>query len=362
MSIKTTITDGRGEGIAAGVHKNKDVPAGLVVYSEPYRNFIAQTKPLLSTTTGSVDANVDASFSGTPDGIHNGTDSALWTGSALTGTWTFDSTAQAQAGTRSVDATATVHNDEAQFERSSAITANDYAAMTGYIYITAWPSSGTKEVELRNRLAGVDVGNSINLSDYVNTGILNTWQKYTIPLADFGLSADSIDQLVVRTIDIGGGAAPDYYLDTMQWEETGSETFLLEADLGTKYYITHMSIVMADAYDGTLASASHPNIKYNQLLAVSKLTNGIIFRLTSDDIIRFNGIFQQHVDYLTFPGIKVTSGGDGTNTWIQYDILFDFPLVLDSRTKDKLEMILADDLSGLLYHRVLVRGYTETLI
>ncbi len=55
-------------------------------------------------------------------------------------------------------------------------------------------------------------------------------------------------------------------------------------------------------------------------------------------------------------------GGDGTNTWIKYDIDFDFPLVLDSRTKDTLDMILSDDLSGLLYHRVLIRGYTETLI
>lgn len=361
MAIKTVITDGCGEGIDAGVHKKNDVPSGIVSYTEPYRDFIAQTKPLLSETTGGVDANVNASFSGTPDGIHDGTDSALWTGSALTGTWTFDSTAQAQAGTKSVDATATVNNDEAQFARASAITASDYAAMTGYIYITAWPATGTKEVELRNRLAGVDVGNSVNLSNYINTGVLNSWQKYTIPLADFGLGADSIDQLVVKTIDIGGGAAPDYYLDTMQWEETGSEVFSVSADQGTKYYITNMSITMADAYDGTLASASHPNIKYNQLLGISKLTNGIVFRLTADDIVRFNGVFQQHIDYMTFPGLKVSTGGDATNTWLQYDIAFDYPFVMDSRSKDKLEMILSDDLSGLLFHRVLVRGYTETI-
>jgi hypothetical protein len=73
-------------------------------------------------------------------------------------------------------------------------------------------------------------------------------------------------------------------------------------------------------------------------------------------------MFQQHVDYLTFPGLTVESGGDATNTWITYSIKFDFPLVIDSRTKDKLEMILADDLSGLLYHRVLIRGYKEEII
>lgn len=361
MTIKSVITDGCGEGIDAGVHNKPDVPSGLVTYTEPYRNYIAQTKPLLSETTGGINANVDATFSGTPDGIHNGTDSVLWTGSALTGTWTFDSTAQAQAGTKSIDATATVNNDEAQLERGSTIIADSYTAMTGYIYITSWPSSGTKEVELRNRLAGVDVGNSVNLSDYINTGVLNAWQKYTIPLGDFGLGTDAIDQLIVKTIDIGGGAPPDYYLDTIQWEETGSEVFSVSADLGTIYSITHMSITMADAYDGTLANSSHPNIKYNQLLALSKLTNGIVFRLTTDSVVRFNGVFQQHVDYMTFPGLGVTSGGDATNTWIRYDIPFDYPFVMDSRTKDKLEMTLSDDLSGLLYHRVLVRGYKETI-
>jgi hypothetical protein len=361
MTIKSVITDGCGEGLDAGVHFKQDVPPGLVAFTEPYRDFIAQTKPLLSETTGGINANVDASFSGTPDGIHNGTDTALWTATAISGTWTFDSTGQAQAGTKSIDATATVDNNEAQLERSSAITANSYTAMTGYIYITAWPATGTKEVELRTRLAGVDVGNTVSLSNYVSTGTLNTWQKFTIPLADFGLGADSIDQVIVKTVDIGGGVAPDYYLDTMQWEETGSETFSVTPDLGTKYYVTHMSITMADAYDGTLASASHPNIKYNQLLGVSKLTNGIVFRLTTDQIVRFSGIFQQHIDYMTFPGLKVTTGGDATNTWLQYDIVFDYPFVMDSRTKDKLEMTLSDDLSGLLYHRVLVRGYTETI-
>jgi hypothetical protein len=361
MAIDTIITDGCGAGIAAGVHEKKDVPAGLVVHTEPLRDFIGQTKPMLNETTGAVDANIDASFSGTPDGIHDGTDSVLWTGSALTGTWTFDSTSQAQAGTKSVDATATVNNDEAQFERGSTIVADDYVAITGYIYITSWPGSGTKEVELRVRLAGVDVGNTVGLSNYINTGTLNTWQKFTIPIGDLGLGTDTVDQVVIRTIDIGGGAAPDYYLDTMQWEETGSVTFSVEADPGTKYYITELTIVMADAYASTLADASVPNIKYNQLLALSKLTNGILFRLTTDDIIRFNGLFQQHVDFMTFPGLTFTAGGDGTNTWIQYNAPFSFPAVLGSRKKDKLEMQLSDDLSGLLYFRVLVRGYTETI-
>lgn len=361
MAIETIITGGAGEALNAAVIEKQDLPRGLVVYTEPARSYIAQTKALASETTGGINANVNAAFSGTPDGIHNGTDSVLWTGSALTGTWTFDSTAQAQAGTKSVDATATIGNDEAQFERGSTVSAGDYQALSGYIYITGWPTSGTKEVELRFRLAGVDQSSTVNLSEYINTGTLNAWQKFAIPLADFGLGAVNIDQLIVKTIDIGGGAAPDYYLDTVQLEETGQEIFSAIADTGSKYYVTDLSITMADAYDSTLANSSVQNIKYNQLLALAKLGNGILFRLTTNEIVRFQGVFQQHVDFMTFPGLTVESGGDATNTWIRYSVKFDFPFVMDSRTKDKFEMILSDDLSGLLYHRVLISGYTETI-
>jgi hypothetical protein len=360
MGIKTIIGDGSGAGLEAGVHRKPDLPSGLVVYSEPIRNFIAQTYPLVNSETGAIDANIDASFSGTPDGIHNGTDSVLWTATAISGTWTFDSTAQAQQGTKSIDATATVNDNEAQLERSSAITANDYTAMTGYIYITSWPGSGTKDVQLRTRLAGVDVGNSIDLSNYITVGTLNTWQKFSIPREDFGLNSDSIDQVVIKTVDLGGGAAPDYYLDTMQWEEQGQAIYQLNQDIGTKFYATDLSITIVDAYDSTLASASMPNIKYNQLLGLSALNNGIIFRLTTDDIIRFNGVFKQHADFMTFPGLTIQTGGDATNTWLTYNIKLDYPFVLDNRLKDSFEMILSDDLSGLLFYRVFIRGYTET--
>lgn len=360
MPIKTIIDDVNGNGQARVKHAKKDLLNGLMVYTEPFRDYIAQTKPM-ADSTGSIEANKNAAFSGTPDGVHNGGDNAYWTASALSGTWDFASTTVAQQGSASIDATSTVDNSVAQFERSSSINAANYAAITGYIYITGWPGGGgAKDVLLRVREAGADIGNSVNLSNYINTGILNSWLKFSIPFEDLVLGSNDFDQILITTRSTGGGSAPDYYLDTIQVEETGSYTFSVIPDNGTKLHVSRLSMVMVDAYNGTLADSSHPNIKYNQFLGVSKLSNGINFRLVTDGITRFNGIFKQHADFLTFPGLTTTSGGDATNTWIKYDILFDYPFVLDSRTSDSFTMTLSDDLSGLLYFRVFVRGYRET--
>jgi hypothetical protein len=360
MAIDVKIEDGRGSNGSASVIEKNDIPSGLLVYTESFRDIIGQTKALVSPVYGA-DFNVNAAFGGTPEVIHNGTDTVVWTGSALTGTWDFASTTQAQAGTKSVEAINTVNNDEAQFEAGVAISNAAYVAVTGYIYITSWATIGTKDIRVRNRLAGVDVGNELDLSAYIDNTLFNSWQKFTIPVEDFAMSAGNIDQLIVKTVDIGGGAAPDYYLDTLQWEETGGATWTVTPDSQSIYRISDINITIADAYDSTLASSSHQKIPYDTLLGVSALTTGLGFKLTTNGVVRFDGSFKQHIDFMSFPGITCQSGGDGTNTWVTYTIHFDPNFILDYRTDDKFEMTLSEDLSGLLYARVFVRGGKEEI-
>lgn len=357
--IKVTLQDGNGSGLGADVFDGEK-GKGLVTYTHPRVSAIAQTKAFSNPTNG-IDLNVDATFSGTPEGIHNGTDSSLWTASALSGTWTFNSTAQANTGTRSVDATATVNNSTAQFEVGSPITASNYVALTGFIYIASvGTGGGNKEVELRFRLAGVNVSDIVDLSDFVSSAVTGVWQKFTIPLEEFAISSATLDQLTVTTISTNG-TPPDYYLDDIQLEEQGSAVYTVSADSQSIYKIRQLKITMADAYDSTLADASHQKIPYDSFLGVSSLDSGINFRLVSNEITRFDGQFRRHIDFVAFPGIEVESGGDGTNTWVSYDVTFDPPAVLDSRTKDTFTITLADDLSGLLYFRVFVRGDKEEL-
>jgi hypothetical protein len=363
VTIKVTLGDGQGTNGEAAVVKRAELPAGVVTYTEPYRVGVPRTTAAVSATYGA-DMNQNIAFSGSPDGIHDGTDSVLWTGSNLSGAnFVFNSTAQARAGTKSVDATATLGTNEALFTRSSAIDSDSYTALSGSIYITGWATSGTKEVELRVRLAASDVGNTVALSNYIDNTLFNVWQDFVVPVADFGLLGSNMDELVVQTIDIGGGAAPDYYLDELDWQEAGgAETYVVEATANHRYSLTTMTISMADAYVSTLADATHQKLPYNTLLGVAALSTGIQFRLTTDDTVRFNSLFKNHMDFMGFPGAEVQSGGDGTNTWATYNYTFNPPFVLDSRKGDKLEVIINDNLSGLLRLRVLVRGTEEEFV
>lgn len=362
MAIKTTITDGRGVNGEMTVVERSGLPAGALVYTEPYRNDFGQVIPFSNPTYG-FDLNQAATYSGTPDGVHNGTDSALWTGTAISGTWTFDSTSQAQAGTKSIDATATTNNDEAQLERSSAISTGSYTALTGWIYITGWPTSGTKEVRLRIRNAGTDIGTTLDLSNYIETQNFNTWQKFAIPMADFTALTTNFDQLMVVTIDQGGGAAPDYYLDTIQWEETGAPiAYTLEPPSGSVYRVFNITIFAAANVSSTLTSASHQNVAYNEFFGISKLTIGLVSNTTKDGEFSFTGLFQQFADFAMIPATRFDSGGNGTDTWYRFDTKFDRPIVLDSRLGDNLQFIVNDDLSTLQFFRIFANGTTEPII
>jgi hypothetical protein len=362
VAIKTTITDGCGEGIDAGVHKKPDLASGLVVYTEPYRDTIAQTKFAINDTFGA-DINQSATFTGTPEGVHNGIDSTLWTASALSGTWDFESTDQFKSGAKSVDGTAANNNTVAQFEKASTISTGSYVALTGWVYISDWSTGGSvKEIEIELRTAGVLQGNFINVSEYLDSTSFGVWQKIIIPLGDFNTGTVDIDQVWVRNRDQGGGAAPNFYLDDIQFEETGgTQVYSVIPDTGTIFKPDSLTISLADAYDSTLANSSVPNIKYNQLLGVSKLDGGIILRLTVDDKVRFQAILKQHLDFIQIP-FNWSASGDGTNTSISYIIDFGkVPLELDSRRGDKIELIISDDLSGLLHFRASFRGSTEQI-
>lgn len=363
MTIRTIISDGCGEGIEAGVHKGKDLPGGLVVYTEPVRSMQLQSKVAINDTFG-VDMNVNVSFGGTPDGIHDGGDSVLWAASALSGTWDFTSAAiTGQGGSGEViDATSTVHNNEALFTRASTISTGAYTAVTGYIYITGWPGSGTKSVEVEIRNGGAIVGNSLAIEGYVNSGILNVWQKFVIPIGDFNIGTQDVDEMVIRTIDIGGGQAPNYYLDTMQFEETGSPAeFTIAPGIGTILKLSRVTLTVAGPFVGTLLNGTMPNLPYNTLLGLAKLPTGIRITLITNQTIQFTTLWQQHIDIMQISGMQMQSGGDGTNTWITYDLILDTPLRLDSRCGDHISYTINDDLSGLLFLRAFAQGSEEMI-
>lgn len=371
MTLKISLKDGTGYNGEAAVRDlaDRNVPAGLMVYTEPYKQFTPELF-FFSNSTYGIDMNQNAAFSGTPEGVHNGADTTLWTASAVQGSWDFNSSAQAQSGSFSIDATGTANNAEARFDDATSIDMSNYIALSGWIYITGWETIGVKDVQIEARINTVLVGNLVNLSNYINTNTFNQWQKFAIPKADLGLSTQTVDELRIRTISSGGGAAPDYYLDNIQWEQTGGPiTFTIKPNVGTRLYLTSIVDFAVSNVDstftltaGTGKAPNSPNISYNKFFGETALTTGFVSIITQNEQVVFAAAARQNSDLLQIPNSNMTIGSDGTTTWYKWAGEFPTPFVLDGDRGDVWTAIINDDLSTLLQFRAIATGYSEKIL
>ena len=341
----------RDENHANGKEANK--PFGIAAYTHPMDHHI-NNNIIASNDTYGPDLNISISAGGTPLLIHNGGDSSGWSASAISGIWDFVSTTQANTGTQSVDAFATVNGEEALFNGDSgAITFNNYEALSGAIYVTGWGTKGTKDVSLKFRLAGTDISNEINLSEYISTTTVNEWQNFTIGLTDFAISGTTLDQLVVKTIDIGGGPPPNYYLDDIQFEETGAPAiYTMTPEKGQRVSAQALELTLVDDLNPTSTDGASYGFSYNKILNLNALENGIIFRWYRKNKLRFSGNVKNLFNLLNLPGARiVTSISDSTNTMLKIRLDFSTEIELLGSEDDRIEIVIQDDLSGLLEFR-----------
>lgn len=359
MGIKTTI-HGTKEGNSADVQEAGFLSAapGLVVYTEPRQRPVSRVRPFTNSTYGG-DFNQNAGFGGTPAGIHNGTDSVLWTSSVVggpTSKFDFASTTQAYAGTKSVDGSASTNGVSAVFTAGSPITVSSYVAFTMYIYLTSWDQSDTtRNITIEPRLSGVSVGSSVNVAAKINTASLNTWQKVVIPFSEFLFSSATFDSIYMTTV-APAGTPPDYFVDNLQLEQTGSPlSYTVEPTSGKMFAITGYNIFIADVLDTTLASNSMPKLAYDKLLGTT-LSSGISMIIREKGVERSGGVFYGLVDFLSKLGRStITSGSDGTNAWVSVHVDVD-SVDLDSMNKDSITLTISDDLSGLLRFDIVALG------
>jgi len=364
LGVVATISDAGGTGKELNL-VNSDVdpdgPTGIPTYTERRKDLNSIVIPFLNDLSGA-DMTVNVAFGGAPELIHNGSDTlGTWSGTVIQGTWVFNSTTQANTGSASIDATATVTDDEALFASGGLINFDNFTALTGAVYLTKFSSTGIKHIEIRTRLSGVNVGSVVNLDDFIDTGTLNAWQSFAIGDASFGLNGDNVDEFVVRTVSSGGGPPPAYFLDDMQWEQTGvPQVFTASPSVGTWLHLTSLSLFFADDIAGTLANGTMPNLAFDQLLGVSKLNNGVIVQLTQKDKVTFQNNFRQLADLLVSPTVSVqNAGSDGTNTWMKLLVDFPEPIILKSELGDSVTLTFNDDLSGLSFLRAAAAGEEE---
>jgi len=360
MSLKSIITD-KQSGESADVTCN-GYGCALSVATHP---LVEKEDKLLFFTnaTEGIEMNKDASFGGTPDKVHDGTDSVLWTGANVVGAnATFNSAAQAHAGATSVLVTTPTAGDIFEFDKAADINLNNYVALTMWIYVDGnWGDGDSTEVYGYDDGAGLTVGVAVNLEDYFNPAVTGTWQKISIPLEDMALTtATTVDRLrfaQVSTLAV----KPTYYLDDIQFEETGTPlNYDVEPEKGTWFHVRKLMVFYADAYTGTLADATMPKIPYDGFFGVSALDTGIVYQRIIEDDTKTTYAIKQHSDFMNFSDATVSGyGSDGTNSWVSIKINFASEIILRPENFDKLRLQITEDLSGLLSFRISVGGFIE---
>lgn len=353
MAIETQIISKDGESVELRRGFFNGRPQGLVSFTSELYNW-EQRSLLFLDENGSRSMAIDASFGGTPDGVHNGTDSVEWTAAATVGTWDFSSTTQAHSGTKSIEALNMSNGDIATISKGSDLDFTGYVSVTGWIYITRFNATG-QELMLSMYDNGAIVGNDVNVMSYVNAASLNTWQKFSIPKADIGVADVNVDAMVIEFV-VNSGSAPRLYLDDIQIEETGGKAFSAVPSVGKLVQIKAIEFTFADALDTTLTNGTMHNLSYDKILGVSSLTTGIGLQRFQDGQPQVNVIMKNICDMLASTFDIINVGCDGTNTFLKLRVELPVYVTLDSIHSDKFQLNISDDLSGLLEFRAIAIG------
>jgi len=331
-------------------------PVSLAVATRPQRVF-KNRLAFFSNDEHGIDMNVDASIGGTPVAVHDGTDTALWTATSIQGTkFTFDSTDRSNDGTKSIKIDNPDVDDTLQLDKGSDLDCTGYVSLSMYINVDKdWNIDTNIEIYGYDTGLGQIVGTAVSLQDYFVWNDFDVWQKIVIPLTDFGELSESttLDALRIKIVATNG-KAPKFYLDTIQFEQTGTPvSFIVQPPQGLWYHIKSFQILMADAHTGIVENGTMPNIPYNKFLTGSALVAGLNYQRISEGIIEASFNIKKFIDFMILSNATITGyGSDGTNSWVSVNVRFTEPVILKSESYDKMSLTIAEDLTDLLFLRV----------
>ncbi len=327
----------------------RDGVQGNVSYTSP----LVQGQPLNIFAThpdNGREMAINAAFGGTPVKVHDGIDSALWTGSQIVGTKvTFDSTVRPYTGLKSVRVNGPSVDDVWQFDRGSDLTVSGYAAVTLFVNVDRrWTTGDSFVIHGWDTTTSTLVGTPVLLEDYFDPFTFDVWNKLTIPLADMGLTSGTIDAFRMGMV-AQNGSSPRFYVDDFQIEQTtsGAEYDMAAPD-GKKFLLHQFRYTVIDTYAGTVADGTMPGLTYNQLLGVSSLTSGISFTWERAGAVVGQTTIHDISDAVK-SGASITNHmSDGITTSITILREFVEPIILSSNSNDKISIHINDDLSGLI--------------
>lgn len=276
----------------------------------------------------------------------------IWPGTVVAGTWNF-----ADSGKFTI--TNANNNDEATFTVDAAHiwNATHFVSLTGKVDLDTYDSD-VNSMSLEFGLDGVLVGNSVNLDDFIDTGIF-TEQNFVISKDSFGLSTQNFNSMRI-VISRSGGARPDVKFDDFQWENTGTPiVYKASAAKGTRFHVDEIRIRIQDAISSVLTDGSMPNIDPDAILGVSALTNGISFSRTQKNEVAFAVTLKTLSDFFAAGSDIDNVTGNATNTGLTMLVRFPKPIILDGNAGDNLTFTINDDMSNLTKFTASARGALE---
>lgn len=338
MSIEVFLGDGDGKGLKAHVHQ-KGIHAGLIALTTPLFDTIPVVRPLLNSVNGA-DMNKAVSFSGSPELIHDGGDNAGWTGTGPS-TWDFANAVNPQAGTACVAVTSAANGDTGTFLDGGEIAMGTHEAISGQVRLDTYDASKNSMIfQFRNN--GGDVGNTVNLNDFIDTGTLGSYQGFVIPKADMGVDGLTVDELTITFLVTG--PKPTVRFDVMQIEDDGAPLrYAFDLDAEEEFFLHTLKFVMAD----NVTAVSDPS----NFFSISALTNGIVIDIHSLGSPVFSGSFRRTVDFINSPFILFDDSIGAANSWMSFTADFPEPVILRGNDGDHVSLTIQDDLSSLTFFR-----------
>lgn len=354
--LKTQISNGIGnDGYAAEVDSDGFVSVRTKNYYTWENKIISFTNP---TYGDDLTINAAVSATGDTEYINNGNDDTYWTLTIISSfpndfVYSTDQN-HTEGGTQSVSFVDSEDGDVGQFARPGGVfNLGNYVTLSGWIYITDWDQTGTKDVLIYgwNTVTGLQVGLQVDIGDYVVTTNLNSWQRFIIPLSDMNLVNADIDAIRIQMVDVGIGGTPEGYLDDLQFDPSlidteGPQSYELNAIKGKILEVQSISFCMVFPHDTRLSSGTIPYLSYNEFGDVGQLENGILYRRIQNDIVKSVWIIKDTRDLIKRPYSFVTNlFGDETNTLLNVRWDFADEHMLYYGPRDKLQVNISDDFS-----------------
>lgn len=295
---------------------------------------------------------VNASSGAPTEAIHDGTDTALWTGSNITGSKvTFDSTDAGRFtnGTKSVKIDNPSLNDVWQFDNGGAdITVSTYDVLLGNINIDKnWTVGDSVSVIGYDTDLGQTVGNAVFLEDFINEVDFDVDQPFSIPLSDMGLTSGTVD--AIRMTQVGkNGAAATWYLDEFKFAASATLTYTAQPATG--------KIVRYDRLEFTLVD-NITALEPNKFMGLT-LTGGLMFQRFEAGAgglaVNFTTLAEMQRFTFCVDGGELLQGA--TESSVKVRLNLPVPITLIESRGDRLEITLEDDFSGLLDMSCIIIG------